>query len=91
MEVIFKSSTVGFGWKSKTNITQSYGQPKKIQINQAKQVGSTVSHPLSYFYFFTYSLVIECLSVKNKNKASAKILNSSTMVFICFLFGLRPW
>ena len=24
---------------------------KKIQINQAKQVGSAVSHPLSFFYF----------------------------------------
>jgi hypothetical protein len=46
------SALVGFGWKSKTNITQSYGQPKKIQINQAKQVGSTISHPLSFFIFY---------------------------------------
>jgi len=82
---------VGFGWKSKTNIAQSYGQPKKNQINQAKQVGSTVSHPLSLFYFITYSSVIKSLFVKNKNKASAKIFNISTMAFIWFLFGLRPW
>ena len=47
--------------------------------------------PTLFFLFFTYSSVIKCLSAKNKNKASAKILNGSAMVFIWFLFGLRPW
>jgi len=55
---------------------------KKNKINRTNQVGSTVTHHLTFFYFLL--TVVKSLSVKNKNKASAKILNSSDKVFIWF-------